>query len=191
MAAGLKRSTQAGSTSAVIPVQLRGAQGSEKADLGPAGWVQEQHQKELIGDLSTGPLCVPRWLWATSLAVSGQWAGGDGFEARVPGLPNQGRRLAPGWTAQVWCHKDPAAGQMLPGQAVRPQGSGFSDQPLAPGRGEHLGPGSSHCHQSRDCVLGAGVSCEGCRGPACPVLRWHLRSRGSLWEGVLCTPPPW
>lgn len=95
------------------------------------------------------------------------------------------------WTAQVWCHKDPASGQMLPGQAVRPQGSGFSEQRLAPGRGEHLGPGSSHCHQSKDCILGAGVRCEGCRGPACPVLRWHLRSRGSLWEGVLCTPPPW
>lgn len=49
-------------------------------------------------------------------------------------FPSRGGVLAPGWTAQVWCHIGPASVQILPDQAVRPQGSGFSDQPLAPGR---------------------------------------------------------
>lgn len=56
VAMGLKHLTQAGSTSAVSPVWLWGAQGSERTDLGPGA----ASEGTLIGDLSMGPLRVPQ-----------------------------------------------------------------------------------------------------------------------------------
>lgn len=46
VAARLKHSAQAGPTSAVTPVGY-GEPRAQRAGLSPAGWVQEQHQKEL------------------------------------------------------------------------------------------------------------------------------------------------
>lgn len=123
-AAGLERSAQAGSTSAVTHCWL----GEPRAQgrLAWALWAGPAAAAGADRSLSTGALHAPQVAVATFLTVS--------QPGEAPGT---------GWTAQVWCHKDPASGQMLPGQAVRPQGSGFSDQPLAPGRGEHLGPVTS------------------------------------------------
>lgn len=92
-------------TGAVIPVWLR--EPGLGAGLGLRAGPGAAAAGALVGDLSRGPRVYPRWLWATSPTVSGQEAGGDG-----PGLPSQGRHLAPG-DSPDWCHKDPASGQTL------------------------------------------------------------------------------
>lgn len=139
-----------------------------------------------VGDQSLGYLCI---LWATSLTASGLWAGGGGLKVCVPGLPTRGGVLAPEWTAQAWCHTGPASVQFLPGC----QASGKWLLCLA----------LSTWRVVRTCDVAAITVTIGGTAPwgreidmrtteVLPVCcsRWHMRSRGSSWEGEVYEPLP-
>lgn len=80
---------------------------------------------------SIGALCVPQVSVGHFPHGFRAVAGGGGLEARVPGLPTQGRWPGTRVDSPGLVSHRPTSIQILPGQAMRPQGSGFSDWTLA------------------------------------------------------------
>lgn len=129
MAADVGCSAQAGSDGAIVPTWMTRAQ--RGADLGSAvGFGRNSSWRPEPGAL----VCTPGVCGPLPSQIQGGGLEEEVLKCVSQVFPPRGGVLAPGWTAQVWCHIGPASVQILPGQAVRPQGSGFSDQPLAPGR---------------------------------------------------------
>lgn len=78
-----------------------------------------------VGDQCPGPLLVSQ---VRPWARPSRFQGGELEEVVSKHgsqiFPPRGSGMAPGCTAQVWHHRDPASVQIRPGQAVQPQGSG-------------------------------------------------------------------